>query len=704
MMTATKVKVPTLTLQQIYLKKKSAVLLRPDGVGSSPVTVAATFAKNLETLGYTVSQELFESLQRLNPGAVAAFYDKLVPDLKLARGAHRRFKPMYPNFPTQVMEASDAELYINAMMHYWGAYLQDVTGAPINVLPQYEKEERKPLDEATKLTVLKVGSLEEFDAIFTNLAAANSSLSDEDKNILRWFIDNYQQGKIKDLLPESIPQKETIAMLAAWLGMPEWFTSYVKTATDVLRLAVVLSEGDVSLAKPTKFISFPRRTRKFLLQCLENCGSRTEDMLRYKEPWKRLAHRLHPGEFAERFPGTFESLSILRNDEPFQTFNSKVEESIMLDLEVAADLLEQRPGVFARRLDHVLRLAKNDEQAIKLAGKFLEVASQVSTPVLLQVYHHFQYRQADRIRAFFPKGQVAKVQISDKPLPSLSKAVTDLLASKARSVLVERFKKMPSLGKCRVDESLRTQLVPFAQRSASKALRTISRGSKIDLPEGNCIRFFLWWKNGEGRTDIDLSACVLDKEFKPVVDIAYYNLRDLGCAHSGDITNAPNGACEFIDMPIKELSKRGRYVAMSINSYTHQPYCDLPECFAGWMMRQHPKSGEVFEPKTVVDKVDLAADSQIALPVIIDLEKRQVIWTDMALTSRMYFNNVYGNRSNISSMVKVMSDLNRPNLYDLFSMHAEARGTADGEAETTFSLHEGVTPFDTDRILSEFLA
>ena len=39
-------------------------------------------------------------------------------------------------------------------------------------------------------------------------------------------------------------------------------------------------------------------------------------------------------------------------------------------------------------------------------------------------------------------------------------------------------------------------------------------------------------------------------------------------------------------------------------------------------------------------------------------------------------------------------------------MHAEARGTLSAKdgADTVFSSYEGVTPFDTDTILSEFLA
>jgi hypothetical protein len=51
----------------------------------------------------------------------------------------------------------------------------------------------------------------------------------------------------------------------------------------------------------------------------------------------------------------------------------------------------------------------------------------------------------------------------------------------------------------------------------------------------------------------------------------------------------------------------------------------------------------------------------------------------------------------------------KPTLYDLFDMHAEARGTARctefdrRDADTVFGLYEGITPFDTDRIMSEFM-
>lgn len=197
------------------------------------------------------------------------------------------------------------------------------------------------------------------------------------------------------------------------------------------------------------------------------------------------------------------------------------------------------------------------------------------------------------------------------------------------------------LGKVYVDQRLADYLVPFSQRSASKALRTIVRGSRVPMEEGDAIRFFSWWKEGivdgkpTGRVDIDLSAVMYDRNWQYVEHISYTHLRSskYRAVHSGDIVSAPQGACEFIDLHIPSIvDYGGRYIVATLHSFTSQPYCDLPECFVGWMMRKKPGSGEIFEPSTVVNKIDVAADTQIAIPVILDLVERTVIWTDLSLT------------------------------------------------------------------------
>lgn len=699
-----------LTPLKIYLIQCRKVILSKGGGGATPSEIA-TVAKNLQSLGFGLSRSVLKQLSTLSSQEIAEWYQHLLPVLLSMVGAHRKFKPMYPNFPKQVMEASDAELYLNAVIHYFGFVVSDMLGDPNFVLlPHYEKEMRPLLEELHQLRWIELGSKEDFNQIFSRLAASNASLSDSDKDILRWFTEN---RNVETLIPEMIPQKETLAFLAMLLPESDRLIKAIKTATDVLRVAVAMSDGDVSLAEPVRFRNFSKRERRFLLSCLENTGSsRTEDMLRWKDRWIRLGERLHPGDYQKRFPGSYESFSVLRNNLPFKTFNSKAEDAIRTaDVDQTATLLSQRPGDFARRLDHVLRTHSDPDRILEA---FFSVAQQVSTPVLLQAWCHFQYRDSINSRAFFPKGNAAKVQFDEEALPPLSSSISQTAADGIRRVLVERFSKLPPLNKVSLDPRLKDQIVPFSQRSASRSLRSISRGSRFDLPAGDTVRFFCWWKNIDSsdewssRVDLDLSASLFDNDWELIGEVAYYNLREGQCYHSGDITSAPQGACEFIDINLPYvLESNSRYIVMSVLSYSSQPFFALPECFGGWMMRQKPNSGEIFEARTVQDKIDLTAVSRTCVPVIIDAQTRQVYWSDLGLKGFYQINNAATNSVGFSQIGRAIVELNKPTLFDLFEMHAVARGQIvdnPDAADTVFDLYEGtVTAFDTSTILSEFL-
>lgn len=698
----------SLTALEIYLTK-SAKISPPKAGGGDNVALVATFNRNINSIGFTLSPGLITALAALGRDEVVSICQEAEPVLWKMVGAHKKHKPMYPNFPRQVMEASDLELYLNAMTHYWGSFLHDVTGVPFRFLPEYEKDDREPLPESeVTLRVIKLGSDEDFNSIFTRLAGANGSLSESDKAVVKWFAEN-RRDILPKILPEAIPQKENLTFLVGALlpfEIPSYLVPLIKTATDVLRVAAAMSGGDVSLAKPTKFRRLKRAERRFLLDCLEATQSPTEDMLRRPEQFKRLGRELHAGDYPNRYPKTIKALAVVQNNEAYETFNGKVEKSLReKDICQAVESLTLRPGDFARRLDHLLRSVKGDGQ--ELLEKFSRVANKVSTPVLLQAYAHFKNRDTRKPRVFFPKGNVAKMQLSEELLPALPPGVAPSTAGMIRGVLVGRFQKMPSLGKVYVDPALAKQIVPFSQRSASKSLRTISRGSRLPLPDCSILRFFVWWKDGESRTDLDLSAAFLGDDYRYLSSVGYYNLREHGCYHSGDITSAPKGAAEFIDLDIKKVLGQGvRYVAMCVNSYTNQPYKDLPECFAGWMARSQSQSGEVFEARTVQDRIDITCEAKMVVPLLIDLQNREAIWVDMAYTGTHSINNVKNRSLGISQTAKAIAELPKATLHDLFSMHAQARGipSSKDEADTVFSLYEGVTPFEQDKIMSEFLA
>lgn len=686
-------------MNTIYLRKRSKVLI-PHETGTTPKNVLATIQKNTENLGFLLSEEVINELANRDQAKVEQFYKNLIKDLRELVGVHRVFKPMYPNFPSQVMKMSEAELYFNAINHYW----------TLDRIPS-TKAERPKLTEEVTYRIIHLGTRDDFESLFTTLLRSKSPFTPQDKLDIKWFISQYRE-RIAPLLPNEIPTKENVAIVVAEFicgvkKIASIASSWIRTATDVLRVAVALSGGDVSLAEPVRFGKFSRAERKWFLGMLETFENRTEDMLRWKGRWIRLGERLHPTEYQTRYPKTAEAFDILRNDKPFTTFNSRLESEFKnANTETLLSILIARPGDFARRLDHLSRITKTP---VKVADTFTSVAERVSTPVLLQVMTHFRNRQIPTsLRVFFPKGEIGNLFGTEKQLPSLTPEITTRIASICEETLLKRFSHLLPLGRCYLDPKLRNYLVPFSQRSASKTLRTLVRGSQLPLPDCTTLRFFIWWKNGRGRVDLDLSAAMFDENYQYVDTLAYYNLKNFGAYHSGDIVDAPVGAAEFIDVDISKcVENRVRFIVMCVNSFTSQPYCDLPECFAGWMARSHANSGEIFEPKTVIDKVDLASDNKFCIPAIFDLTEGRVIWSDIGLATYPNFaNNVHNHLKGVSLMLQAMTQLRKTTLHDLFELHIKSRGeivSNRNEATVVFAIDQGITPFDLDQITADYL-
>lgn len=698
-------------IHTIYLRRANKLIVnRGDGSDRLPKVYLATAMNNIAYLGFTFSHPLMEAVRTLSLKQFEALYAQLVADLKKLAGAHVDYKPMYPDFPIQVMQETDAELYLNAICHYLTLDRRE-----------YAPADRVPLPDQVSLKVIDLGSKADFHTMIGRMIQAKTSISETDREDIDAAIECADPDELEAMLPSDIPFKEQVGFVAGSLlkhgkANVERIGRYIHTATDVLRLAVAWSGGDVSLAGATRFRKLKRSERRLLLGLLERCGPITEDMLRYKQRWIRLGEILHPSEYKHRYTRCQEAFDILRNNKPFMTYNGSLEAALQYrNTWAAIDLLMRRPGEFARRLDHLLRSTEYAEYAV-LA--FWEVADQVSTPVLVQVKSHFAHRhEPQQMRTVFPKGNVAKAFAIPQTLPALDAEVCRDVVQVCDRALIQRFAKLPPLGKTYIDDRLRSYKVPFSQRSASKSLHTIVRGSRLPMPEGDTVRFFSWWKEGlvdgtpTGRVDIDLSSVLYDADWKYMEHISYTNLRSAKyrAVHSGDIVAAPQGACEFIDLHLPSIvNYGGRYVVATLHSFTAQPYCCLPECFVGWMMRKKPGSGEIFEPSTVANKVDITADTQIAIPVILDLVERTVVWTDLSLTRHPdYYNNVEGNQRGMVLMGKAMTTLQKPDLHELFLLHAQARGEivqdAD-QADTVFSVDKGVTPFDIEQIMAEFLA
>lgn len=710
-------------LDKILLRRKHLVMFEPADMAyeqsKTEKALVVSGLKNVQALGFTFSKELLEKAFHFTRDEFTAFYGFLIPALKELVGTDVTYNPMYPNFPQQVAEASDIELFVNAIVHYWSFG---------TLMPEYEKNERLPLIDDNKMAVLSVGNHDDLMTIFTNLVESKTSISEQDKEDIETII--LACPDYTTYLPDTIPLKENVAFVGkliiekAPIKSADSISKYFKTATDVLRLVTALSDGDISLASKTKYRNLRRVERRMIMDLLAGCGNITEDLFRYQYEWIRVAEILHPFEYKKaKYNNVNAAFNTLRNEKKPLMFAGKVQAAITAkDMREAATLLKSRPGEFARQLDKLIRDADNPNYIVNC---FKEVATEISTPVLLQVRQHFIGRMAETpnpVRVFFPKGNLAKAMVIKNELPEINSNVCKNVARICREALIEQYKEKDFLGKVYIDEDFKNYLVPFSQRSASKAVKTIVRGSKLPIKEdAAAVRGFIWWTNtdktrnswDEGRVDIDLSATIYDENWQYVDRVSYTQLRSAKykAYHSGDITNGGNvngdGVAEFIDVEIDAVAKNaGRYIAFQIYSYTGQKFGSLPNCRFGWMEREDVNSGEIFEPKTVEMKIDLTADSTVAIPVIFDCVERKFIWCDMNLqnaSSRFYGNNLESNLQGVTATCYGLTHLNKANIYDLIMMNAIARGsivTDRNEADIIFS-NDTTVPYEIVNELDE---
>lgn len=712
----------------IILRRKNRVFINDNDMlkslsgaaGEKNKQIVATMNKNIEVFGYTMSEALFDKLVHMKAKSREVVYDILVNGLKEITGADKVYNPMYPNFPESVMKKDDFELYFNAIVHYWSFG---------TLLPYEEKEERAPLFNTAKVKVLEAGSFNDLNDIFNNLCASKTSLSKNDVDDMIFILNS-----VKVTLPDEIPFKENAACVCRLLVDTGVDTDgslckkYVKTATDILRLITAMSDGDVSLAENTKFRNLKRSERRIIMNLLAGCGNAAEDMNRYAGRWIRVGEKLHPGEFAknERYTKVVQAFGVIRNDGKIQSFAGKVDAAVASgDVNAVVSLLKKRPGEFARRIDFLLRTFDKDADRKTVIMGFASVAKDVSSTVLLQVREHFinKLNGNDDMRVFFPKGNLARsYYVKNNKTETVSEDAMKMVIGVCESALVNIYGNREFLGKVYIDEALKNYTVPFSLRSAGKTMTAVSRGSRIAIDDSaKIIRPFIWWTNTKDNIiDVDLSIAVFADDWNCLEHVSYSNLKSsrFGICHSGDITNGGpvdgEGVAEFIDLDIeKALSAGARYAVFNVYNFSNENFSKMEHAAFGFMTRNDMKIGEIFEPSTVKQRMDLASATTTCIPVIFDLKERVFVWCDMALTAD-HVRAGYGGinvESNLPSVVvtcKAIVDVKKPNLYDLLMFNVKARGiiTANlDEADIRFGLDDNcdVKPSDIDVIVGKYL-
>lgn len=629
---------------------------------------AAAAARQLDvalmSVGFKCSKELLEHLSGFHPAVTLEAGASVLRAARDLVGDHVDHNPYFIDFPKGVPGTLDfwTSCIASALMDPRSAanVSQQLKSGRVNLLdlPTYGRyqhtfEEMLGVHEKLlpaakdRVTVLHLGGSLRAESHTAYLALAGSPvpLGEGDLSLLGALAELH----VRDVQPEQIDVRENRAVVNR-ARLDQDVPIVVDTPIDVLRLACSISGGDVTLSTPTRFRGIRRAQRRALLAALDEVIAaspmKLSDVARYAEAFKRLGERLHPHEYSN-WSSAQTVFAVARGEHNAKSLAGRVELAIARgepDSAVAA--LKHAPGMLLRSVD---RLARLGVELDVLVCAVEEAVATASTRVLLSLREHLLNRD-EPVAARLFVNQAGRPWVTADQRPPLPATTTARIGAVLDAEIARRLLPIDRLV---LDPACRTLAVPLSGKARTGGLGVLPRGSTQHVEPH--VRFFVYWKERQRTTDFDLSLVLLNDDFATVGQVSWTNLKESEAVHSGDVTEAPAGATEFIDVDLD--AQRARYVVPQVNIYAGEGFNQVEEAFFGFMERRPADKGRPFEPRTVRAKSDLFGAGRVSLPLLFAREPDgswTARWMHLNLFGHPSFNQVEGNHRSTSAVARAV--------------------------------------------------
>ncbi|MFF0886820.1 hypothetical protein [Streptomyces sp. NPDC003456] len=641
----------------------------PKGSAGEGATAARQFDATLASVGFKLSAELLARLSALSGAAVVHTAKRTLRTVQEMVGDHVRHNAYFIDFPANVPDTEEFWMRCVAralgddtsrgrVLKHLAHGVLDLLSLPAYGRYQHTYEEMLAAQDeliasaGDRVTVLHLGRDldDEVTDLYLALAGSTTPLGEEHLRDLQVLAEACALGP----QPESIPVRENRAVVnAARLAVGA--DPLLDTVVDVLRLACALSGGDVTLQEPTRFRGFPRPVRRILLAGLdalvEANPAKLADVHPHREPFKRLGERLHPHEYPQ-WPHAADVFAVARGEKEARSFDSRVEQLLgESDVVGAAHLLRAAPGKLFRALDRLLRAAVSQEERDAVVAAAVQAAPEVSGRVVLSVREHFQNRERDSGRSRLFVNRRGRGWVAPDARPPVPAAARERLIG---ALDAEMRRRLPAPGRLLLDPDVLDVALPLSGKATAAGLGVLPRGS-LSAVDGERLRFFVYWKQDRRRTDYDLSALLLRSDYSTDSWLSYTSLRAVGGRHSGDVTEAPDGASEFIDLSLGRV--RSTFIVPQVNVYAGEGFDETEESFFGFMVRDGEQKGRPFEPRTVRMKSELRGVGRVALPLAFRQEddgRWSARWLHLYLRGVASANRVEENQVSVSKAVRAL--------------------------------------------------
>ena len=577
-------------------------------------------------------------------------------------------EPFYRGFPETVKKlSSDARLY-DQMLNYAITYglnqfsevRHSIFEEPFERIAFQEKSEQKLfriLDEKAAVSFL--------EGFIDSLIAGSRPLNNEQFNIVCDYIKEYRKHV------DSCGSKNTAIRLLLHFRNPD-FAAFLRLP-DVISFVEMLNyeeNGSDNIRK----MNLRNQQREFVSKVLDFLLNKTNDERDIRECfekralWNGLLHHIHyqassekGRQFVENIRNKKENLSALSVFEKEMNSGNPAE---------AAKKLKELKGngALVRNLNYILSRCNKPEDVDQVLRNLGKVNTILSYQMLLQ---YKGYTSGQRTFRFIRFNKMMK----HTELPDEQKRRRSVISEDTCEYVSDFFRRnlqkqlsSKKIGKVFLDDQMKKIALPIQEGTSSSGFGVLPRGSRLPMPEGNKLRCFTYWEKVD---DIDLS-CFGIMQNGTNIEFSWRTAWDTAgtdaITFSGDETSGYKGGSEYFDIDLAAFRNQYpqvQFVVFADNVFSN---LDFSECIckAGFMIREEKDSGEVYEPKTVRTAFNITAKSRYAVLFALDLQKREIVWLNLAMN---YRTNIAG-EDQIRFILSYMNILEDASVYDFFAAKA----------------------------------
>lgn len=488
--------------------------------------------------------------------------------------------PMYPDFPSQVMEMDEAQFRFHQMLHYFSTYgiefLFD-TNVQRGWLPGEKEDitETEKVREDEHLFEARVlGLLDEQTAylsVYSMIMSKRERMTEPEKALVSECVLHLEPDQIKGI---TVPFKENLSIVFAVMmdtlkgsERTEAMRAVCQNSGDVFKvLRYYLEQHDYHLKTSQK------RTGVRLLESYPIGDFKGNLILSNAKREETLVvlQFLDYNRFS-RSEAHKKAVSMLRSDE-LRSWESRLKAALSESPDAGLLVASERPGSLLRFVSMLIKAGVDPE---KIKAELLKYADRLSTQTLVRVSTYF----SNGACGFFENKVYAD---------AWKDFDTELLDGIFIEVLKKNLacKQTPLRGK-RVfleDTGYNLDRSVIQTNDKSEEGGYIRSGLTMKVPaRGKIIRLFTYWNDAE-RTDIDLHGYGVKKDAS-TVEIGWLDdFRSEGgsIVYSGDITHS--NAAEYIDVNLEKAQQEGiRSVVFSLHSYTNKTFKQIEQVLVGIM-------------------------------------------------------------------------------------------------------------------------